>query len=269
MARNKTKITAVHVDIAQFVLEVGQVPDGELGGWTARLARCLAYRDPSIHEFGARLLAEAEEYMAEISERQRRRAVRRWHPEAAETMPDDANRCHGMPDDAAACRTMPTDAGHANTSLHSTSDKELRDSALKAPSPDLFRDSGKMAPGKNGSRPRKDAPATREPDPVWDVVAELFHFKPPHTAREAARIGAVVRDLRTMGADPEAVRRAYKTARSEWNGGPAFSPEALVKWFREFEGRARLRARRDQPCPKHGGYAHPCVECLVDFANRQ
>lgn len=71
-------ITSVHVDIAEFISEVSDVsmestenPDKALAAWTRALARCLARRDPSLHPYGAKLLAEVENYRKADSDRKR------------------------------------------------------------------------------------------------------------------------------------------------------------------------------------------------------
>jgi hypothetical protein len=64
-------ISSVHVDIARLTWEVSQVPDSELAGWTLRLVKCLATRNPLLHEYGAHLLEEVEEYRKADLERKK------------------------------------------------------------------------------------------------------------------------------------------------------------------------------------------------------
>ena len=90
MAKRRS-ITFVSVDIARWAYEVGQVPDGELAGWTARLTKALVLRDPEIHEYATVLLAEAEAFMAEKSEKARLSAETRWHASASDRMQPHAS----------------------------------------------------------------------------------------------------------------------------------------------------------------------------------
>lgn len=55
-------ITSVHVDIARFVREVSKVSAESADKWLQTLADCLAYRDRSLHPYGASLLDEVDEY---------------------------------------------------------------------------------------------------------------------------------------------------------------------------------------------------------------
>lgn len=64
-------ISSVHVDIARFAWEVSQVEKAGLSDWLLRLTKCLATRDPTIHEYGAHLLAEVDEFRKADSERKR------------------------------------------------------------------------------------------------------------------------------------------------------------------------------------------------------
>jgi hypothetical protein len=71
-------VVSVHVDIAEFLLEVVSVSgessesrERNLGAWTMQLARALAARDAAAHPFAAKLLAEVENYRKADSERKR------------------------------------------------------------------------------------------------------------------------------------------------------------------------------------------------------
>lgn len=71
-------VSAVHVDIARFVLEVSRLSADSAesteklrGAWVTRLAEALAMRDPSMHPYGAYLLSEVEEYRKAETERKR------------------------------------------------------------------------------------------------------------------------------------------------------------------------------------------------------
>jgi hypothetical protein len=86
-------IASVHMDIAEFVTEVGEIRgDAELGRWTRKLAKCLGRRDQSLHEFGARLLSDAIRFQAEASEKKRQAAYARWgNPEKKSDKSDAAH----------------------------------------------------------------------------------------------------------------------------------------------------------------------------------
>ena len=188
-------ISSVHVDIARFGYELAQVPDGELAGWVLRLHKCLALRDPSIHEYGAHLLAEVEEFRKAEIERKKAK--------------------HSAPSKDSEESAENSDSHHRSDQIRSDQNKKQE-----------IRPDGPGADADVGERKK---------DEVWDAVASLFHFQPPHPKKEAIRIGAVVRDLKIMGATGETVRACYLIAKKAWNGGPPFSPEALVKWWREFQ----------------------------------
>lgn len=65
-------ISSVHVDIADFLCEVTDLPMEERGAWVTSLAKCLAKRDPSMHVYGARLLHEVAEFRRNDQERKSR-----------------------------------------------------------------------------------------------------------------------------------------------------------------------------------------------------
>lgn len=66
----------------------------------------------------------------------------------------------------------------------------------------------------------------RNPDPLWDVIVELY-FKSGVSKHDETRIGKIVRDLGAKNATPEQVRTRHRKAGKEWDR--SFSPEALVK----------------------------------------
>ena len=51
----------VNLPIARFVYEVA-INRGNLEEWTESLAHCLMDQDPSLNSFGAKMLAEVEQY---------------------------------------------------------------------------------------------------------------------------------------------------------------------------------------------------------------
>jgi hypothetical protein len=74
-------VVSVHVDIARLTLEVSRLyTDAQASAWIRSLVQSLALRDKTVNEYGAYLLEEAENYMAEIAEKRRIAANARWHP---------------------------------------------------------------------------------------------------------------------------------------------------------------------------------------------
>ena len=67
----------VKLDIAPFCMEVA-LNKGHLEEWTMSLAKCLAQKDPTLNEFGSRLLGEIEAYRHARS----LDAKKRWEPMA-------------------------------------------------------------------------------------------------------------------------------------------------------------------------------------------
>lgn len=89
-------VTAVHVDIARFVLEVSALSadskestDKLVADWTRGLARCLALRDPALHAYGGHLLGEVEEYRKAEIERKKAKfsAPSKDSAESADSLP--------------------------------------------------------------------------------------------------------------------------------------------------------------------------------------
>lgn len=229
-------IASVYVGIARLAWEVSQVPDGELAGWTSRLVRCLATGDKAVHEYGAFLLTEAEDFRRYETERKRDRKLK---------TPTTGGLSQGIPGNP---RDSAESLLQTDRQTGSKENSKEKDSAPVAPPPDLFREVEDREPGKNGATPPGKAATPRKPDPVFDAVVRLFGFPTAParlTSKEARRIGAVARDLREMGAATAAeVEAAYRAARKAWNGGPPFSPEALVKWWRQFRQDAEAAARK-------------------------
>jgi hypothetical protein len=63
---------------------------------------------------------------------------------------------------------------------------------------------------------------SREPDPLWDVMDELFGFC--RTRQEASRRGRAVKELREAGATVEEVRTTYAYCKRF----PSFTEMAIV-----------------------------------------
>ena len=63
--RKPLRVVSVHVDIVEFLWETEKVlrkPDPEVVQWLEDLRKCLATRDPTISEYGAKLLSEVEAF---------------------------------------------------------------------------------------------------------------------------------------------------------------------------------------------------------------
>lgn len=116
---------------------------------------------------------------------------------------------------------------------------------------DSGSDSGSQGVCKGGVR------KPRAPDPIWDTVAELFYPSgvPPGLSK---KLGAVVRDLKALGATPDGIRTRHTNAvAAEWD---AFGPEAIVNAWdrlasvgRSRGSQARNLARIEAPAGKYAG----------------
>ncbi len=73
---------------------------------------------------------------------------------------------------------------------------------------------------------KSNTPAKREPNPVWDCVAEQF-FPSGVTEGDRTRVGKIVRDLTAKKATPQAIVTRKAEAERSWSR--ACTPEALVK----------------------------------------
>jgi len=80
------KPASVHIDIAEFVMTIVEVPESERGDWLMSLAKCLSYANPSLNEYGAKLLGEVEQYRE--SERIRKEKYKEADARADKTRKD-------------------------------------------------------------------------------------------------------------------------------------------------------------------------------------
>lgn len=72
-------IASVHLDIARFSWEVGRLKTIESRSeWLDKFAEALVMRDPKIHPYAAILLAEADNFREEKSNKARESAEKRW-----------------------------------------------------------------------------------------------------------------------------------------------------------------------------------------------
>ena len=72
----------------------------------------------------------------------------------------------------------------------------------------------------------------RQPDPIWDTVAEIW-FGGKVATPGARRVGKIVRDLKAYEATPDEIRGRVKRYTSEWPDAEC-TPEALVKHWTRF-----------------------------------
>jgi DNA-binding transcriptional regulator YhcF (GntR family) len=86
---------------------------------------------------------------------------------------------------------------------------------------------------KKPVKPKAPRPP-RERDPIWDVVQELWHPDGVPTGQQSA-VGAIVRDLKELGATVELVRAARDAYRREWPEMTC-TPRAVVKFWSKFNG---------------------------------
>ncbi len=114
-------ISYVTVDIAEFLLEVGDIPPGEHEAWLRRLSRGLALRDPSFHPYGARLLNEVQEY------RKAEKARKEIKTESAERHGKRGKTSFPPPSE---------DSANRHTSKHSSSHPEQGGEGKRAPALD-------------------------------------------------------------------------------------------------------------------------------------
>lgn len=113
-------IASVHVDIAEFVLLVMEMDTEYRAQWVTDLARCLARRDPTLSEYGAKLLAEAEAYRYASSERGAKNARRRYNQAATQEAQSDATAGPNLQPHAVADNMLQTNATDSTDSTDST-----------------------------------------------------------------------------------------------------------------------------------------------------
>lgn len=132
-----TEIVSVHLDIARFCREIYRIKtDSELSEWAKSLAECLALRDKSLNEFGAKLLTEAEDFSDRFSSKQRENAIKGWEKRHAMALPN-----------------MPRDAKHATDQAEQTDQKEKTNTRRFAP-PSLDQVRELCSQRKNGIDPQ-------------------------------------------------------------------------------------------------------------------
>lgn len=91
------------------------------------------------------------------------------------------------------------------------------------------------ARGKRKTPPPKKPPKPREPNPLWDVTADLW-FSGKVPSDQETRVGRIVKLLAERDATPDEVRRRLDRYRTKYPT-VADTPEALLKHWGEFEKR--------------------------------
>ena len=129
-------------------------------------------------------------------------------------------------------QTIPSNLPHKLTPNNTCENDDPTGHVIDEVRVGLFDDQG--ARPRSGGGKASHPERTREPDPIWDALSELFNKDNP-TKAERSRLGRVAADLRAKNAAPEEVRSVYQRCKTEWDG-KAFSPEALAKWFDQFRG---------------------------------
>lgn len=98
------------------------------------------------------------------------------------------------------------------------------------------------------TQPKGSAP--RDPDPIFDLLAELF-WPGGLTERAPARIGKAKKYLlpimTNLGATNHDIERVHDELKRKWDGR-SFSIEKFVEWFGDtFRGLGKARSGTDQP----------------------
>lgn len=113
--------------------------------------------------------------------------------------------------------------------------KISKDSALSKESKDsALSDLNQSINHSNKQTPKKTSPASREPDPIWDVVKELF-FPEGIAVSQRTRVGKITRDLKSIGATPEQIRTRFANMRRhDW--GKTAGPEGMLNQWANLKG---------------------------------
>ena len=147
-----------------------------------------------------------------------------------------------------------TSGQHPDTSgLHDTIGEERRGEDIPAAA----------ASGRVRTKRPKAEPKAREPDPIWDEVAAQW-FGGDVARPSASRVGAVVRDLKDLGATPDEIRARIARHKTKWPTVTC-SPESLVKNWALFAATPPPAAL---PAPEPGPIFTPATDAdaaLVDW----
>lgn len=96
-------------------------------------------------------------------------------------------------------------------------------------------------------KPISGARKPREPDPIWDAVAAIW-FADGIPKRMASRVGAVVRDLRGIGATAETIRARHRNALSR--GWRDITAEKFVELWSQLASPKPFDPHNDDPPEK-------------------
>lgn len=128
--------------------------------------------------------------------------------------------------------------------------RQLCDS--KARASDSDSDSESSSPDGKKKTTRKHTPRAREPNPIWDVIAEIWHegaVKPPH----AGHVGKQVKAFTELEATPDDIRTRRANLERSWSGIPV-TADALIKHWHEAKHR-RTQGTGRYPAPSDAGRA--------------
>ncbi len=208
----------------------GVGPDGVLTGWTAAdVASNANWHKHKPEEFAKALCTagflENNEAVFQVHD------YADWCPEFVKKR--WKRKCWTFSDDTQLWTRQPVAANGSQrppTQPNPTQPNPTQPNACKKDFP-----AGKDPPKK---------PSKRKPEPLWDIVVELF-FPSGVAESERTRIGKVVRNLKTKNATPEQVRGRYKAAAKQWEGS-AFGPEGLVNQWDTLKASVTETRKRKQ-----------------------
>ena len=84
-------------------------------------------------------------------------------------------------------------------------------------------------PHVNGKKPSKP----RDPDPIWDTIAEIFYGGPVPTG-QVKSVSGIVRDLKELHATPAKILGHVKRMKKKWGPGITVTMYAIVKHWAAF-----------------------------------
>lgn len=193
------KPASVHIDIAEFSMTVMELSVEERSDWLLSLVKCLSYADPTLNEYGAKLLNEVETY------REAERKRKEKYSDKGETRKDTER--HGKTEIPKRDTTEQTD--RADRAEQTELKQKRKDNGDK--SPDII-------PDKRNKFSDIDKPENVDQQ-VWDdFVKNRKARKAPITETafnkiivEAKKAGITLND-----AIKTAVERNWQSFRAEW-----------------------------------------------------
>lgn len=220
-------IASVHLDIARFSWEVGRLKSAmDRADWLEKFAEALVMRDPKIHQYAGTLLAEADSFREEKSQKARESANERWGKTGKKEK--NANASDSMHSHASASDGMRSDATDRSDQTDQT-------------------DQGSLISGSDG---KADGIAFAR-----RVIAYLNE-----KAGKAYRIGAATQKLiqarQAEAFTEEDFRRVIDIKVAEWKGTEMdkyLRPETLFRASKMDGYLNQSPEAKRQPPPSHGG----------------